>query len=42
MKFGFIGGTPRGYALFNELLANGYKPEFCVILKEDDHENVKI
>lgn len=42
MKFGFIGGTPRGFALFNALLENNYKPEFCVILKEDDHENLKV
>jgi methionyl-tRNA formyltransferase len=42
MKFGFIGGTPRGFTLFKELLAKGHKPEFCVILKEDDHENTKI
>ncbi|HEX8517523.1 MAG TPA: methionyl-tRNA formyltransferase [Bacteroidia bacterium] len=42
MRFGFIGGTPRGFTLFTELLANHYRPEFCVILKEDDHENTKI
>lgn len=42
MKFGFIGGTPRGYELFQALLYNQHKPEFCFILKEDEHENVKV
>jgi methionyl-tRNA formyltransferase len=42
MKYGFIGGTPRGYKVFLELVAKGYRPEFCVILKEDDHENLKV
>ena len=42
MKFGFIGGTPRGFSLMQVLTNHGYKPEFCVILKEDDHENLKV
>lgn len=42
MNFGFIGGTPRGFALFKALIEKGYKPGFCVVLKEDDHENTKV
>lgn len=42
MKFGFIGGTKRGYSLFNELLNNNYNPEFAIILKEDEHEHIKV
>jgi len=42
MRFGFIGGTPRGLSLFQVLIAHKYKPEFCVILREDDHEHVKV
>jgi len=42
MKFGFVGGTPRGFSLIQVLAKHGYNPEFCVILKEDDHENIKV
>jgi methionyl-tRNA formyltransferase len=42
MKFGFIGGTPRGLSLFTELVSLNYIPSFCVILKEDDHETIKV
>ncbi|MCB9252296.1 MAG: hypothetical protein H6605_07490 [Flavobacteriales bacterium] len=42
MKFGFIGGTPRGFSLLKELLRNNHKPEFCIVLKEDDHEILKV
>ncbi len=42
MKFGFVGGTPRGFSLMQVLIKHGYKPEFCVILKEDEHENIKV
>lgn len=38
MKFGFIGGTERGYTLIKTLVRDNFIPEFCVVLKEDDHE----
>lgn len=41
IKFGFIGGTGRGYKLINALLDKGMLPEFAMVLKEDDHEKVK-
>lgn len=41
IRFGFIGGTVRGYKLIEALLINNLIPEFSVILKEDDHENEK-
>ncbi|MDZ4712063.1 MAG: methionyl-tRNA formyltransferase [bacterium] len=41
VKFGFIGGTKRGYKLINALFDKELLPEFAIILKEDDHENVK-
>lgn len=41
MKFGFIGGTSRGFLLFQALLSEKLRPAFCFILKEDEHENTK-
>lgn len=41
IRFGFIGGTLRGYKLIKALLKNNLIPEFSVILKEDEHENEK-
>ncbi|MEO8446826.1 MAG: methionyl-tRNA formyltransferase [bacterium] len=41
VKFGFIGGTNRGYKLINALFGKELFPEFAMILKEDDHEKIK-
>jgi methionyl-tRNA formyltransferase len=38
IKFAFIGGTVRGYKLIETLIENNFKPEYSVIMKEDDHE----
>lgn len=42
MKFGFIGGTSRGFLLCKKLVTNRLIPEFCIILEEDLHENLKV
>lgn len=41
-EFYFIGGGFRGHALLKELIGSGRLPDECVILKEDDHEKVKV
>jgi methionyl-tRNA formyltransferase len=41
-NFLFIGGTNRGYRVLTALLLQGYLPKKCFILKEDDHEDVKV
>ena len=38
MKYIFIGGTYRGFKVLETLLILGKKPDYCFILKEDDHE----
>ncbi|MCS6795534.1 MAG: hypothetical protein NZ516_06215 [Raineya sp.] len=37
----FIGGTLRGYELYNYLLLRGIKPLYSFFLKEDEHEEYK-
>lgn len=41
IRYGFIGGTQRGLKLIEELISKNYLPQFSVILKEDDHEEIK-
>ena len=41
IRYGFIGGTQRGLKLIEELISKNYPPQFSVILKEDDHEEIK-
>lgn len=41
IRYGFIGGTQRGLKLMEKLISEKYLPEFSVILKEDDHEEIK-
>lgn len=41
MNFIFIGGTFRGFSLFQALINKGYKPNYTYILKEDDHEQLR-
>lgn len=41
-EFYFIGGTHRGYELLKELLRSNRLPAECIVLKEDDHEKVKV
>ena len=41
IRYGFIGGTQRGLKLIEELISISYPPQFSVILKEDDHEEIK-
>ena len=36
--FIFIGGTYRGYKLLESLIELNFKPEYVIILKEDEHE----
>jgi methionyl-tRNA formyltransferase len=42
MRFAFIGGTPRGFALLRKLVESNYLPLYNIILKEDDHEQEKV
>lgn len=41
IRYGFIGGTQRGLKLISELISKKYLPQFSVILKEDDHEEIR-
>ncbi len=41
IRYGFIGGTQRGLELIRVLISKKYLPQFSVILKEDDHEEIK-
>ena len=38
MKYIFIGGTQRGFKVLETLLILGKIPDYCFILKEDNHE----
>ncbi|MDQ3021263.1 MAG: methionyl-tRNA formyltransferase [Bacteroidota bacterium] len=41
IEFAFIGGTNRGYKLIEALIEKEFIPKFAIILKEDEHEQVK-
>ena len=40
MNYIFIGGTYRGFKLFEHLISIGYKPSLTFILIEDEHEQL--
>ena len=41
IKYGFIGGTHRGFKLIEELISKNFIPQYSVIMKEDEHEEIK-
>ncbi len=42
MNFIFIGGTRRGLDVLKTFIEKGYYPDFAVVLKEEEHETIKI
>ena len=40
MNYIFVGGTYRGFKLFEHLISIGYKPSLTFILIEDEHEQL--
>lgn len=41
MRFTFIGGTYRGFQMLKAIIKEGYIPESIIVLKEDNHEEMK-
>jgi methionyl-tRNA formyltransferase len=41
MNYIFIGGTNRGFSVLKALIGLNHLPDYVVILKEDEHEEVK-